>query len=561
MSRDGRKSRPYGVGGSLFTFHFPQMPNRRFTPLVIAVSLVIGLLLGTFITTRFTRNPLSIINSSSNKLNDLLHIIDARYVDTIDIATIVEQTLPTLLSQLDPHSTYLSPQEAKEANEGLQGSFSGIGIQFTIRHDTVTITAIIPGGPAEKNGLLAGDRITHIDGQPFTGDSITNTRVMNTLRGQRGTDVSVTILRPGGRTRTATLMRDDIPLNTIDATFLLAPSLGYIHITSFGETTYPELLTALAQLQQQGFKGLVLDLRDNGGGYLGSAVQVANEFLPDHSTIVYTQGRKSPRQDYYADGRGSYQHIPLIILTNENTASAAEIVTGAMQDNDRAVVIGRRTFGKGLVQEPIQFNDQSQLHLTIARYYTPSGRCIQKPYEPGDEEAYLQDLSQRYEHGEFFSVDSIHLDTLPTYTTRGGRIVHGGGGIMPDIFVPEDTTLYTPWLTQAIASGLISEFTFNYTDQHREALLPFKEADALVSHLRRQRLAQQFIDYTDSQQLPRRNNQIRQSQPLLERALYSNVVYNMLGMEQYRRYLAEDDSVAQHAIKAFEDGATKPVSQ
>ena len=536
------------------------MPNRRFIPIVIAVSLVIGLLLGTLITTCFTRNPLSIINSSSNKLNDLLHIIDARYVDTVDIADIVEQTLPTLLSQLDPHSTYLPPQEAKEANEGLQGSFSGVGIQFTIRHDTVTITAIISGGPAEKNGLLAGDRITHINGEPFTGDSITNTRVMNTLRGTKGTEVSVTVLRLDGRQRTATLTRDDIPINTIDATFLLAPSLGYIHITSFGETTYPELLTALAQLQQQGFKGLVLDLRDNGGGYLGSAVQVANEFLPDHSAIVYTQGRKSPRQDYYADGRGSYQHIPLIILANENTASAAEIVTGAMQDNDRAVVIGRRTFGKGLVQEPIQFNDKSQLNLTIARYYTPSGRCIQKPYEPGDEDTYLRDLSQRYEHGEYFSADSIHLDSLSTYTTRGGRTVHGGGGIMPDTFVPQDTSLYTTWLTQAVSTGLVSEFTFTYTDQHRKALQPFKDADQLVSHLRRQRLVQQFIDYADSQQLPRRNNQIRQSRPLLERMLYANIVYNMLGMEQYLSYLAQDDPVVQQAIAAFEDGATRPVN-
>ena len=532
------------------------MPNRRFTPLVIAVSLVCGILLGAFLTSKFSRNRLSIINTSSNKISDLLHIVDARYVDTISISQIVEQAMPQLIAQLDPHSTYIPASEAEEVNQELKGSFSGIGVQFTIRNDTVVLSDIIRAGPAEKAGALAGDRLIAVDGNPYTGDSVTNRKTMSLLRGEKGTTVRLTLLR-GQQTKEISITRDDIPVHTVEAAYMLSANLGYIKITSFGETTYAELLTALTQLQAKNFRGLVLDLRDNGGGYLGAAVQVVNEFLPNNQLIVYTEGRKARRQEYSSDGRGSYQQMPLIVLTDEQTASAAEIVSGAIQDNDRGILIGRRTFGKGLVQEPIDFADGSLLHLTVARYYTPSGRCIQKPYQQGKTEEYLQDLNSRYQHGEYFSSDSIHLSG-PEYTTSIGRTVYGGGGIMPDYFVPEDTSLVTPWLTECLRAGLTLDFCFQYNDQHRTQLKQCKDWEKLLKHLRSERVVQQFIDYTDQQQFPRRNNQIRKSQPLIERAIYAGIIYNALGFEEYTKYYNSDDPAVALAIQLFDAHQTKP---
>lgn len=528
----------------------------RFTPIVIAVSLVGGILIGTFLTTRFATNRLSIINSTSNKINDLLHIIDDRYVDTIGIAQVVEQAMPTLLSELDPHSSYIPAAEAEEANQELKGSFSGIGVQFTINNDTVYISNVIHAGPAEKSGVIAGDRIIAIDGAPYVGDTISNKGTMKRLRGEKGTNVRITVVR-GGQERDITITRDDIPVNTIDAAYMLTPQLGYIKVNSFGETTYVELLNALLTLQAEDFKGLVIDLRDNGGGYLGAAVQMVNEFLPANKLIVYTEGRKSKRQDYHTDGRGSYQGLPLIVLTNEYTASAAEIFAGAIQDNDRGIIVGRRTFGKGLVQEAIDFPDGSLIHLTIARYYTPSGRCIQKPYEQGKGEEYQMEILNRYQHGEYFHSDSIHQQG-EAYTTSIGRTVYGGGGIMPDYFVPEDTSLVTPWLNDCIRLGYATEFCFNYTDQHRAALSPHDTADRLLRHLKGQGITQQFIQFCDQKNLKRRNNQIIKSKPLIEQTLYARIIYNMLDMEAYLQYTNQQDNTVQQAIQLYRQGATRP---
>lgn len=528
----------------------------RFTPIVIAVSLVGGILIGTFLTTRFATNRLSIINSSSNKINDLLHIIDDRYVDTIGIAQVVERALPTLLSELDPHSSYIPAEEAEEANQELRGSFSGIGVQFTVNNDTVYISNVIHAGPAEKSGVIAGDRIIAINGNPYVGDSVSNKETMKRLRGEKGTDVSITVLR-GGEEHGITITRDDIPVSTIDAAYMLTPQLGYIRVSSFGETTYVELLNALLSLQVEGFKGLVIDLRDNGGGYLGAAVQMINEFLPDHKLIVYTEGRKSKRQEYHTDGRGSYQSLPLIILTNEYTASAAEIFAGAIQDNDRGIIVGRRTFGKGLVQEAIDFPDGSLIHLTIARYYTPSGRCIQKPYEQGRGEEYQMEILNRYQHGEYFHSDSIHQQG-EAFSTSIGRTVYGGGGIMPDYFVPEDTSLVTPWFTDCIRLGYLTEFCFNYTDQHRAALYPHNTVERLLRHLKTQGITQQFIQFCDQKNMRRRNNQILKSQPLIEQTLYARIIYNMLDMEAYLQYTNQQDSTVLRAIQLYQQGSTRP---
>jgi len=532
--------------------------RNRWMPLIIAVSVIVGIIIGTFFAARFSGNRLNIINTSSNKLNDLLHIIDDQYVDTVDIANIVEQSMPKILEELDPHSSYISAKDAKTSNDDLKGSFSGVGIQFVIREDTVRITNIIKGGPSEKVGILAGDKIVSVDGEPYVGKVVTNEETLHRLKGEKGTTVKIGILRHGqDKPISFTVVRGDIPLKSIDATYMINKELGYVKIKNFGETTYPELLTSLAELEAEGFRGLVVDLRGNGGGYLSAAIQMVNEFLPKNRLIVYTQGRRARREEYRSDGRGSYQQLPLIVLTDETTASAAEIFSGAIQDNDRGIIVGRRSFGKGLVQQPIEFSDGSLIHLTIARYYTPSGRCIQKPYVKGQPQEYEMDLITRYERGEFFSQDSIH-QTGEKYYTSIGRIVYGGGGIMPDCFVAEDTTALTPYYTECVTKGIVAQYCFEYTDNNRERLQPFTNAAELEKYLRRQGVVDKFIRYADSKGIARRNNMILKSQHLFEQAIYGSIIYNMLDMNDYVQYLNHDDATIDKAVEIFKTGKTRP---
>lgn len=532
--------------------------NNRWVPLIIAVSTIVGIIIGTFFANRFANNRLNIINSSSNKLNDLLHIIDDQYVDTVDIANIVEQSMPKILEELDPHSSYISSKDAKTANDDLKGSFSGVGIQFVIREDTVRVTNIIKGGPSEKVGILAGDKIVSVDGEPYVGDVVTNEETLHRLKGEKGTKVKIGILRHGQNTPISfTVVRGDIPLKSVDATYMINKELGYVKIKNFGETTYPELLTSLAELEAEGFRGLVVDLRGNGGGYLSAAIQMVNEFLPKNSLIVYTQGRRARREEYRSDGRGSYQHLPLIVLTDETTASAAEIFSGAIQDNDRGIIVGRRSFGKGLVQQPVEFSDGSLIHLTIARYYTPSGRCIQKPYVKGQPKEYEMDLVTRYERGEFFSQDSIR-QTGEKYYTSIGRTVYGGGGIMPDYFVAEDTTALTPYYSECVTKGTIAQFCFEYTDYNRDRLKTISNAAEMEKYLRRQGIVDQFIHYADSKGIVRRNNMILKSQHLFEQAIYGSIIYNMLDMNDYVQYLNHEDPTIEKAIQLFKNKKTKP---
>lgn len=527
-------------------------------PIIIAVSIVLGIVLGTFFSDRFSGNRLNIINTSSNKLNDLLHIIDNQYVDTVDIADIVEQAMPKILAELDPHCSYISAEAAKTANDELRGSFSGIGVQFQIRQDTVYVSSIIKGGPAEKVGMLAGDRIVSIDGEPYVGAIVTNNETLHRLKGERGSKVRLGVVRRGeADTLSFNITRGDIPVKSIEATYMITPELGYININKFGETTYPELLIALAQLKQENFKGLIIDLRGNTGGYLKSAIQMVNEFLPGGKLIVYTQGRNEPRQNYESNGQGSYKQLPLIVLTDEGTASAAEIFAGAIQDNDRGILVGRRTFGKGLVQQPIEFHDGSLIHLTVSRYYTPSGRCIQKPYTNGEDKEYEYDILNRYQHGEFFNEDSIR-QSGQVYTTSIGRKVYGGGGIMPDYFVAEDTTMYTSYYQEAASRGLITQFCFNFTDTNRPRYAHLTSTDEILRQLRRDRVINQFIDYCDSQGLRRRNNLILRSQPLLELVIHGSILYNFLDMEEYLKFINQSDRTIQRAIELYNEGATTP---
>ncbi len=535
-----------------------QKKNSRFMPLIMALCVVVGILIGTFYANHFSGNRLSIINSSSNKLNNLLHIIDDQYVDTVNVNDLVEKAMPQILSELDPHSVYIAAKDVQMANDDLRGSFSGVGIEFNIRRDTLHVQQVIGNGPAERAGVIAGDKIVMVDDKPFTGKTLTNEEAMHRLKGPKDTKVKLGIMRFGEKKiRNIIVTRGEIPTKSVTAVYMLDDNTGYIRIKNFGENTYPELLIALARLSQERFQNLTIDLRGNTGGYLQSAVQIANEFLPKNKLIVYTQGRKSPRQEYRSDGRGSYQQIPLVVLIDEGSASASEILAGAIQDNDRGTIIGRRSFGKGLVQQPIAFNDQSMIRLTIARYYSPSGRCIQKPYTSGDNKDYEEDLLTRYQHGEFFSQDSIKHEG-PEYHTNNGRPVYSGGGITPDIFIAEDTTDVTSYYKQASMSGLIIQYCFTYTDENRQKLSQYQTAKQMADYLKSQNIVDRFATYADKNGLKRRNLMIQRSHKLLERYLYSRIIYNMLSEQAWMEYLNSDDPAILETIKVFREGKAFP---
>ena len=532
-------------------------PN-RYTPLLMAVSVVVGILIGTFYANHLSGNKLNIIKSGSNRLNNLLHIINDQYVDTVNIDSLVDKAVPQILSDLDPHSVYIRAKDVQSVTDDLKGSFSGIGVQFVIREDTIRVQGIVKNGPAERAGIVAGDKIISIDDKPFVGKGVTNEETIKRLKGPKGTKVKIGILKyKEKKPKIYTITRNDIPVKSIPATYMLDDETGYIRINSFGETTYPEMLISLARLSQEGFSSLVIDLRDNPGGYLESAIQIANEFLPNNKLIVYTEGRKSPRQEYRSDGHGSYKNIPLVILINEGSASASEIIAGAMQDNDRATIIGRRSFGKGLVQQQLGFTDGSLIRLTVARYYTPSGRCIQKPYEAGNSKGYEEDIIDRYEHGEFFSQDSIK-HTGPKYHTSLGRIVYGGGGVTPDIFIPEDTTDITSYSKEAVMSGLIQQFAFVYTDNNRQKMSKYDDMHALAAYLKKQNIVDMFASYADKQGLKRRNLMIKKSYKMLERHIISRIIYNMLEEEDWTKYINQDDNAIKKTLEIFKKGESFP---
>lgn len=539
-----------------------QKNKLRYIPLIVAVSIVAGILIGTFYAKRFgnqERPGMGFTAPTSNKLNGLLRIIDDRYVDTVRMSDLIEEAMPQILSELDPHSSYIPAKDLQAVNDDLRGSFSGIGVQFTIQQDTIHISDVIAGGPSEKVGIMPGDRIVEIDDSAFVGKIVTNNESMKRLKGPKGSEVKLGIFRQGEKEILHfTIIRGDIPVKSIDASYMLNDKFGYIKIEKFGETTYPEMLIALAKLHQENCEGVIIDLRGNTGGYMGSAIQMINEFLPKGQLIVYTEGRKSPRENYPANGTGSSQTLPLIVLLDEGSASASEIFAGAIQDNDRGTIIGRRSFGKGLVQQPIEFNDGSAIRLTIARYYTPSGRCIQKPYAKGQGEQYELDLLTRYEHGEFFSQDSIKQDESHIYYTALGRPVYGGGGIMPDIFVPQDTTGVTSYFSSAVNRGLTVQFCFQYTDQNRQKLKKYETADELLKYLKTQNILEKFARFAESKGLKRRNILMYKSKDLFDRNLYGNIIYNMLNMEEYVKFLNQTDKTVLKAIEVLEKGESFP---
>jgi carboxyl-terminal processing protease len=530
----------------------------RFFPFFVFLSLSIGVLLGVVVSKWFDGYGLNVFNESSGKMMEVLRNINDKYVEEVDMDGLVDDIIPKVLEELDPHSSYIKAEDVAKAGEDLKGSFSGVGIQFKVNDDTVHITDVIKGGPSEKVGLLPGDRIISIDDESFVGDVVTNDEAMRRLKGEKGSVVKIGVKRHGVSEQIYyTVERGDIPVKSVDAVYMLDKNLGYLKINKVGETTYSEMLIALAKLQELKFNGLVMDLRGNGGGYLGAAINMVNEFLSEDKLITYTEGRIMGRADYMSDGRGSYQRIPLIILTDETTASAAEIISGAIQDNDRGIIIGRRTFGKGLVQQPIELQDGSLIYLTVSRYYTPSGRCIQKPYSKGDNEGYNMDIVNRFENGEFFSEDSIHLQG-EKYLTSGGRTVYGGGGIMPDYFVAEDTTLITPYYTEIALSGLIPQFCYDYADKNRDKLAEYESASQIEYNLKTNNVLEQFIKFADSKGVKRRNIMIKKSQPLFEQMIYGTIIYYMLEFDEYVKYINSFDPAVLKAVELYNKGLAFP---
>lgn len=488
-------------------------------------------------------------NTGSQKVETLIKAIDRKYVDQVDMDSIMDRVLPTILEALDPHSAYYPAEETQVSNDELHGSFSGIGIQFSIQDDTVRVNNVIHGGPSEKVGVLAGDRIILINDSLFAGKKIPSNDIVKNLKGPKGTTVKISVMRNGEPDLVDfTIERGDIPVKSVDAAYMISDQIGYIMINKFGETTFSEMMVSLAELSSKGMKKLIIDLRGNSGGYLGAAIQMVNEFLPKNDLIVYTQGAHSPMAKQFADGRGHYKNIPLVVMIDESSASAAEIFTGAIQDNDRGTIVGRRSFGKGLVQEPIDFNDGSSIRITIARYYTPSGRCIQKPYGDSDED-YAMDIVKRYEHGEFFSADSIKQNEDEVYTTKGGRTVYGGGGIMPDVFVAQDTTGYSVYYSNVVRKSLINQYSFKYVDSRRSDFAGLKTYADVENYLDADNVLTKFYDYAAKNGVKRDHSLSLPARKQMRTALYGNIIYDALDMQDYISFINLSDPAVTKAVE------------
>ena len=486
-------------------FEQPKQPKNYnvFFPILVSLTLILGLWLGYFLSNRMQSNSSQTQNNSaatSDKINSLLDYIEYQYVDTINKKELVEKTVTSMLQSLDPHSSYIAASEFETVNEPLEGNFDGIGVEFNLIKDTIRVITPIEGGPSEKIGIKAGDKIVKVDGKIVAGVKITNKEVFDKLRGKSGSTVNVTILRNGiNKPLSFNIVRDAIPLYSIDASYMVNPTIGYIKISKFAATTYDEYLKAFNSLSKQGMKKLILDLRGNPGGYLNAAVDISDEFLVNGLQIVYTQGKSNPKKTHKATERGSFENNPLAILIDEGSASASEIVAGAIQDNDRGTIIGRRSFGKGLVQDQLQLPDGSAIRLTIARYYTPTGRCIQKPYSD-DKSQYYSEEYERYEHGELLNADSIKLDKTKKYTTPEGKVVYGGGGIMPDVFVPLDTAKNNTFVNKVFYTGAINTFAFEYADKNRATLNAYQNAKNYIAQFEiSNKILEEFYTYCDKQ--------------------------------------------------------------
>lgn len=523
-------------------------------PLVISIAIVLGIVIGNYISTKkFTLDK-------DRKINAVLNLIQSEYVDSIDVKDLVEQAIPAIIGNLDPHSYYIPASDIRAENEKLDGSMSGIGVSFFMMNDTANVDQVIPNGPAEKEGMLAGDRIISVNGESIVGGTLTAEGIRSKIRGEKGTKVRIGVKRnTSKKTLTFTITRDDIPMNTIDVSYMLDDKTGYIKIAQFGKNTYDEFFAALSKLKKDGASRYIVDLRGNPGGYMEMAILMVNEFLEQGELIVYTKGRKE-REDIqvWSDDQGSFHDAQVAVLIDEYSASASEIMAGALQDNDRGLVVGRRSFGKGLVQKQIYLPDSSAIRLTIARYYTPSHRCIQKDYTLGDEDDYSKELYDRYTHGELYSADSIKVDKSRIFRTANGRIVYGGGGIVPDIFVPNDTTGITTYYRAVANLGLLQQYVYTYVDINRDQLKNVKTVKQLMGMMPSDdALTYDFVCYARDNGVPMRWYYINLSRSLIARQLRALVIRDVLGSEEFYRYYNRTDNTVNAALKALNDGKGK----
>ena len=527
-------------------------------PTLTIACLLIGFLIGNAVSNKVNAQRFYIQNGQlfqqpDSKIDQLLRLMNQAYVDPIDVDSITDDVMMELVKRLDPHSAYIPKEDLEMVNSELSASFSGIGVQFSIQNDTIQVVSVISGGPSEGIGVLAGDKIVSVNDSAFTGKTVTNERVMHALRGPKDTQVTIGVVRSGTpEVLSFTITRGEIPVHSVDAKFIIeekGQKMGFVRVNRFGENTYNEFIAALASLKGQGATSYIVDLRENSGGYMDQAIKMANEFLSKGDLIVYSEGRAYPRFDAKANGSGRFQRDSLVVLIDNFSASASEIFAGAMQDNDRATIIGRRSFGKGLVQQQIPFADGSAVRLTVARYYTPSGRCIQKPYKLGEGEDYAMDLIERFEHGEFYSADSVQIADSTVYYTKKGRIVRGGGGIMPDVFVGRDTTLNTPYFNIVANRAYTYQFAYQYTDRHRKELSQYTDWQSLEKHLLQANWVPEFVAFAKEKGVEPNPEQLAKSKPLLVRLVNAYIVRNILNDEGFFPLFERDDDITKKAIE------------
>lgn len=529
---------------------------------IIVVSAIAGVLLGNLIAKKENQGQqikdlsgLFLPRGNSGKIGELLSLIDGQYIDDVPMDSLTDEVMAEIVSKLDPHSVYIPASDLEAVNSELEGSFSGIGVQFNIQNDTVMIVSVISGGPSEKVGLMAGDRLVEVNDTVFVGEGvINNEKVMRKLRGPKGTEVKLGIKRQGTKELLEyNVVRGEIPIHSVTVAYIIEPGVGFIGLNNnFGQNTYNEFLHAIAELRAKGARKYIIDLRENSGGLMDVAIQMINEFLPKGQMIVYSEGKAYPRTEAKANGAGTCINNPLVVLIDEFSASASEIFAGAIQDNDRGTIVGRRSFGKGLVQTQIPFSDGSAVRLSIARYYTPSGRSIQKPYEIGNGEDYELDLIKRFEHGEFDSRDSIQMVDTLKYKTTKGRIVYGGGGIMPDYFVPRDTAKYSPYFTKVVNFGHIYQYAFHYTDKNRNTLNKFKTWQETDKYMSAQgNLLNDFVAFAKSKGVAPNHREINVSKDLILQQIKSYVVRNTLGEEQFFPMLNKNDATVNKALEVL----------
>lgn len=521
-------------------------------PIVLALTLILGMVINSFfqkeqgIDTGIFQLP-----KAGNKLDVVLDMIEEDYVDTVSSEELVEQAIPAILKDLDPHTVYIPVKDLQKVNEELKGNFGGIGVQFIRYQDTVAVVRVISGGPSEQAGIKAGDRIVKVNDSLVIGASYNDSDIIDRLKGPKGTPVKIGIYRRATKEfLEKELLRGSIPVASVDVAYMISPETGYIKVNRFAATTYFEFSEGLQKLEAQNFKNLIIDLRGNTGGYLSEATNMINEFLAKGKMIVYTQGKSQPKTDYMSTGNGKYQDVPVIVLIDETSASASEIFAGAIQDNDRGKIVGRRSFGKGLVQEQRMLPDGSALRLTVARYYTPTGRCIQKPYNHGKDD-YYNDLNHRFLNGEFQKRDSIHFNDSLKYETAGGNIVYGGGGIMPDVFIPVDTSGYSNYFRDLRSRGLIYQYAFSFVDKYRAELESLKSYKDILAYVNKKPILNNLVVYAQKNGVQPDSHGLNQSRKVIEIQLKAYIARDVIDDDGFYPIIQDLDKTLLEAELLF----------